>query len=141
MMRPETIARTLTFALLVAGTSILAAPEQTATPGQMTQAHVWVENRGRAEALPVELSRVNLETPLKVQVIMGDAGLTRFGAVPVQVDVIAKRWEYETVIIAPTEDMATRLNTRGASGWETTGIWSVDGGGVTKVLLKRPRLP
>ena len=73
-MPAYTITRALTFALLVAGTSILAAPEQTtATPGQMTQARVWVQNRGRTEAVPVELRDVNLDAPLKVQVINGSA--------------------------------------------------------------------
>ena len=44
-MRPRTIARALTVALLVAGTSILAAPEQTGTPGQMTQARDAIYER------------------------------------------------------------------------------------------------
>jgi len=141
MMRPRTIAHGLTAGLLMAGTSILAAPEQTGTPGQMTQARVWVQNRGRSEAVPMELSNVNLETPLKVQVINGDPALNRFGAAPVLVDVVPKpkRWDYETVTIGPTDDMTVRLNARGSLGWETTGIWSVSADGVTKVLLKRSR--
>jgi hypothetical protein len=136
MMRLKIVARLLTLALIVAGTSILAAPEQTATPGQMTQARVWVQNRGRTEAMPVELSTDNMEKPLKVQVMNADPILN---ARPVPVTPTRPLWDYEMVTIQPTEDMAGRLNERGKSGWETTGIWSVGGDGVTKVLVKRPR--
>ena len=71
-MRADTLARAVAFALIVAGTSILAAPAQTtAQPGQMTQAHVWVQNRGRSEAIPVDVREVNLDAPLRVQVTNG----------------------------------------------------------------------
>ena len=66
-MRAETIARALTLALLVAGTSMLAAPDQTATPGQMTPARVWIQNRGRGEAVPISLQEASLDTPLRVR--------------------------------------------------------------------------
>ena len=135
-MRLKIVARVLTLALIVVGTSILAAPEQTATPGQMTQARVWVQNRGRTEAMPVDLSTDNLEKPLKVQVMNADPILN---ARPVPVTPTRPLWDYEMVTIQPTEDMAARLNERGKSGWETTGIWSLSGDGVTKVLVKRPR--
>ena len=72
-MRADTLARAVAFALIVAGTSILAAPAQTtAQPGQMTQAHVWVQNRGRSEAIPVDVREVNLDAPLRVQVTNGE---------------------------------------------------------------------
>ena len=136
-MRPQTIARVLTLALLVAGTSILAAPEQTATPGQMTQARVWVQNHSRSEAVPVDLRDVNLDTPLRVQVINGEPQYTQ--SAPVQIREIRRIWEYETLTVQPKEDMAVRLTARGASGWETTGIWSVNADGVATVVLKRAR--
>jgi hypothetical protein len=136
-MRPEFIVRAIAFALIVAGTSILAAPSQTATPGQMTQAKVWIQNHGRTEAVPVELRDVNLETPLKVQVINGDAAYSRFS--PVQVTEIRKTWDYDTITIAATgDDVAKVLTAKGATGWETTGIAFVTADG-TKLLLKRPR--
>jgi hypothetical protein len=138
-MRAEPIARAFAFVLIVAGTSILAAPpsqQTTAQPGQMTQAHVWVQNRGRAEAVPVELRDVNLDAPLKVQIINGEP---QYGqASPVQVREIRKTWEYETVTLTPTDDVAVVLNRHGLNGWETTGIAFVKPDGTT-LLLKRPR--
>jgi hypothetical protein len=137
-MTMKTVARVSTFALLIAGTSMLAAPGQTTSkPGQMTEAHVWVQNRGKSEAVPVELRDVNLDAPLKVQVINGDGAFARTS--PVLVVETRKTWDYETLTVLPTDDMTTRLNVRGAAGWETTGIWSVTPDGVTKLLLKRSR--
>jgi hypothetical protein len=137
-MRVETIARVSAFALVVAGTSILAAPQQTTrTPGQMTEAHVWVQNHGRSEAVPVELRDVNLDQPLKVQIINGDPAFAATGPLPVRE--VRRLWDYESITVKPTEDVTARLNARGAVGWETTGIWSVNAEGATTLLLKRPR--
>ena len=135
-MRPETIARVFAFVLIAAGTSILAAPDQTAQPGQMTQAHVWIQNRGRTEAVPVELREVHLDAPLKVQIVNGEP---QYQSNPVQVREIRRVWEYETITVKPSEDVASRLNTEGASGWEATATWSVGGEGSTTLLLKRAR--
>jgi hypothetical protein len=135
-MNIETIGRAMTGALLVAGTSMVAAPQQTTrTPGQMTEAHVWVENRGKAEMVPVDLREVNLDSPLKVQIINGEP---RYGVTnPVQTHQVRLVWDYETMTVPATEDVTARLNARGADGWETTGIWSVTTEGATKLLLKR----
>ena len=137
-MRAETIGRAFAFVLLVAGTSIVAAPRQTARPGQMTQARVWIQNRARNEAVPVELRDVNLDAPLKVQITNGDPQYP-LTINPVQVREVRRLWDSETMTVKPVEDMTARLNARGASGWETTGIWSVNGDGVTTLVLKRPR--
>jgi hypothetical protein len=138
-MQAETIARVSAFALVIAGTSILAAPQQTTrTPGQMTEAHVWVQNHGRAEAVPVELRDVNLDAPLKVQVINGEPAFVA-AANPLPVREVRRLWDYESITVKPTEDVTVRLNARGAVGWETTGIWSVNAEGATTLLLKRPR--
>jgi hypothetical protein len=138
-MRADTLARAVAFALIVAGTSILAAPAQTtAQPGQMTQAHVWVQNRGRSEAIPVDVREVNLDAPLRVQVTNGEPQYAASN--PVQVREVRRLWDYETVLIpadAPGS-MVSLLNGRGANGWETTGIASVNADGMT-LLLKRPR--
>jgi hypothetical protein len=137
-MRAETIVRAVTFALIVAGTSILAAPQQTTmTPGQMTQAKVWIQNRGRTEALPVDLQTVNLDAPLRVQVMNGDPALSR--ATPVQVAPVRPLWDYKTITVQPADDMTALLNAQGMNGWDTTGIWSADRDGVKSLLLKRPR--
>ena len=126
-MRVETIVRASAFALVVAGTSILAAPSRPAQPGQMTQARVWIQNRGRGEAVPVDLRDVNLDTPLKVQVINGDPAFRRTSPLPVRE--IRQLWDYETITVKPAEDVAARLNALGAAGWETTGIRSSNADG------------
>jgi hypothetical protein len=87
----------------------------------MTQAHVWVQNRSRAEAIPVELSDVSLDAPLKVQVVEA-----------------RKVWDYESITLGPNDDAVATLNARGTAGWETTGLAFVTGTS-TKLLLKRPR--
>ena len=117
-------------ALVVVSSTMLASPGQTQQPGQMTQGHVQIDNRGRNEAIPVELS---LDQPLRVQVVNGET------TGPVLVRAARLSWEYQTVTIPSAEDMATRLNALGTSGWETTGI--VAQAEPTTILLKRPRQP
>ena len=73
-------------------------------PGQMTQARVWVQNRGRAEAVPVELRDVNLDAPLKVQVINGEPAFAATN--PVQVTEVRQVWDYESITVQPTDDVA-----------------------------------
>lgn len=133
----HTIVRVSTLALVVAGTSMLAAPEQTQQPGQMTKGRVWVENRGRGEAIPVELRDVNLDAPLKVQIINGESSYPQ--ANPVAVREIRKIWDYDTITVSPADDVPAVLNKRGAAGWETTGIAFMKPDGGTTLLLKRPR--
>ena len=118
-------------ALVVAGSTMLASPGQTTQqPGQMTQGHVQIDNRGPNEAIPVQL---NLDKPLRVQVVNDTAA-------PALVRAARPSWEYQSVTIPSTEDPATRLNALGASGWETTGFAVAQSEG-TRLLLKRPRQP
>jgi hypothetical protein len=124
--------------LFVVSSAMLASPEQTRTPGEMTQARVWVENRGRSEALPVDLRDVNLDQPLRVQVINAEPQYGSTG--PVQVRPVRQAWEYRSVTVPPADDLATTLNVLGSAGWETTGIASVKGDETTMVL-KRLRQP
>jgi hypothetical protein len=134
-MRLKPMSVAVACAIFVVSSAMLASPDQTRTPGQMTEAHVWVENRGPNEALPVDLRDVNLDHPLRVQVVNSEPqyGSTR----PVQVRPVRQPWEYRTVTVPPAEDLAAQLNPLGDAGWETTGIVvKVDG---TTVLLKRPR--
>jgi hypothetical protein len=138
-MTITTIGRATTLVLLVAATSILAAPQQTTrTPGQMTEAHVWVENRGKTEAVPVDVREVNLDAPLKVEITNADAAHPRTGAV------IARQaqqaWDYHTVVVKDGQDPVVVLTGPGGAGWETTGITFVKPDGVT-LLLKRPHAP
>jgi hypothetical protein len=131
-------ARAVTVGLLIAGTAILAAPDQTARPGQMTDARVWIQNRGRSEAVPIDLRDVNLEAPLRVQVMNAEAPISNSNAV--QVREVRRQWDYETMPIAADAigTLPALLNARGANGWETTGIAFSTAAGTT-LLLKRPR--
>jgi hypothetical protein len=136
MLMNTIVVAAVTCALAASASTMLAAPGQTGQPGQMTQAHVWVQNRGRGEAVPMDLREVNLDAPLKVQITNGDPGFPR--TPPVQVTEIRKMWEYDTITVAPDANIGAILNRRGADGWETTGIaFAVQDG--TTLLLKRPR--
>lgn len=114
----------------------LDSDQTTPYPGQMTQARVWVQNRGRAEAVPVDLRDVNVETPLRVQVVNGEVGSRAPN--PALVRLGHQQWEYATVAVAPGAQATAVLNERGTDGWETTGIAWTTGDGTT-LLLKRPR--
>ena len=113
-------------ALLLAGTATFAVPTQD-RPGIMTQARVFVENRSRAEAVPVSLQEVATDRPLKVQMD---------GAV-VQARLVSQPWEYRTMTVRSGEDPAPALTTLGGQGWEATGIQLVSNG-VVGLVLKRP---
>jgi hypothetical protein len=130
-------------ALATGASAMLAAPAQTQQPGpttqqpgQMTEAHVWVDNRGRSQAVPVELSDEKLDHPLRVLIINGEPQYQPSN--PVLVRTARPLWEYQTVTLAAGDDMAQKLNPLGAAGWETTTIMSVDAR-TTRLLLKRPR--
>ena len=134
-MRP--IGTAILAGVLAAGGSVMtAAPGQTtARPGDPTQARVWIENRGKSEAIAVDLRDANLEVPLRVQVVNGDPQRT---VAPVAVRSAQQPWEYRTLTVKTADDPAKVLNPEGLAGWETTGIaWPSAGG--TILLLKRPR--
>jgi hypothetical protein len=59
--------------VMTAGAAILAAPGQD-RPGQSTQARVWIENRGRHEAVPVVLEEVTRPMPIKVETAIALTG-------------------------------------------------------------------
>jgi hypothetical protein len=134
-MRLKPIVSAFVGVLVVGGTAILAAPEQTTLqPGQMTQAHVWVQNRGRSEAVPVDLREANLDNPLRVRIVNGDQAQ----GPPIAVRVVVPLWDYKSITVAPGQDMAALLSGQGSGGWETTGIVFTAAEGTT-FLLKRPR--
>ena len=133
-------------ALAIGASVMLAAPRQiqqpgqtTQQPGQMTQARVWIENRSASEAVPVDLRDVNLDHPLRVQIVNGELQYALTNPLPVRS--VRPVWEYQTITFAPgAADMAPRLNPLGAAGWETTGVMLANAQGTT-LLLKRPRQP
>lgn len=121
--------------LVVGGAAVLAAPAQgTVQPGQMTQARVWVQNRGRGEALPVDLTESSLASPLRVRIVGGDPVTLE----PVVVRMVPPKWEYRSVTLTVDANVAQALGSEGAAGWETTGIVLTSKDGNT-FLLKRPR--
>jgi NADH dehydrogenase FAD-containing subunit len=125
-------------AALVAGSTMRAAPDQV-RPGEMTEAKVWIQNRNRAEAIPVDLRDVNLETPLRVQVANGETNPHSVRvAGPIRVQLLKQEWDYDTLVIAAGTSAVQALKSPGLAGWETTGIaWTA--GEQTTLLLKRPR--
>ena len=135
-MRKTVITGACAAAIFVAAAATIAAL-QTAQPGQMTQARVWIQNRGGSEAVPVDLREINVDKPLRVHVMNGEFGpgdVTK----PLQVRTVRPSWEYETAAIPAGRDVAAVLNARGAAGWEAVGTVSVTEQ-TTTILLKRPR--
>jgi len=109
---------------------------QVIQPGQMTQARVWVQNKGRAEAMPVDLREVNTDLPLNVLVVNGLPGNPQ--TAPVLTRLTRQTWEYDSVTVTAEQDPITVLNARGQAGWETTGVTLESPAGL-RIVLKRPR--
>ena len=135
-MRPVVMA--VIAAALVAGSTMRAAPDQT-RPGEMTQGKVWIQNSGRAEAVPVALRDASLDTPLRVQAMNGEANPQAVRVTSaVRAQVLKQEWEYDVIVIPAAAKAAQLLKPLGLAGWETTGVaWMA--GEQTTLLLKRPR--
>jgi hypothetical protein len=134
-MRVKPISVAAACAIFVVSSAMLASPQQTTqTPGQMTQARVWIENRSPDEAVPVTIQGATLDAPLRVRVMNSGADA------PLDVRAVQQPrvWQYQTVIVKPDENLATALSAPGAAGWETTGIAFSNAAGTT-ILLKRLR--
>ena len=142
-MRSRTIAAAAAGSMLVASLGLTAPqptnpqpPQGTQFAGQMTEAHVWVDNRGAEQAIPVDLRALNTDRALHVQIVNNDPQYGQSGPVPVRSARVS--WEYRTVTLGPSDDLAARLNTLGADGWEAAGIISLTTQ-TTTVMFKRPR--
>ncbi len=124
---------------VVAAGVMLAAPggQGQDRPGQIGQARVFVENRGRSDAVPVVLQDVMTPTPIGVQVI-GTPTVTIAPASVVQARLARQQWEYRTVDLEREQDPAAALSRAGAEGWETTGIQLLNRAGAP-VVMKRPK--
>jgi hypothetical protein len=137
----RTIAMSLmALTLVAAGTTMRAAPDQTARPGDMTEARLWIQNRTRADAIAVNLRAADIETPLRVQVANTDSNphsVRVSGSIKTQP--LRQEWDYETVVIVPDANPLQALKPLGLAGWETTGVSWQSGQGTTTLLLKRPR--
>ena len=123
-------------ALIATASAIVAGQQTTATPGQMTEARVKIENRGSGESVPVDLQAVNVREPLRVEVINGDASHPTVP--PVLVHSARVTWEYATTTVTAGQDPVAALNARGAQGWELMGVTLPATGGMT-FILKRIR--
>ena len=134
-MRSKTIAGVAAGLMLVASVAWTASqqpPTQPTPPltryaGQMTEAHVWIDNRGPEQAVPVDLRDVNLERPLPVRVVTDP-----------QTRTVRQLWEYRTVTLAVNDDALTQLNILGSEGWEAAGV--LPSAPRATILFKRPRL-
>ena len=102
--------------------SVIAQAQSTVRPGEMTQARVWVQNRTRAEAVPVTVEDVVRLEP----------------STAVQTTVRRQAWEYRIMTVPRGVNPARNLNNAGLEGWEAVGIAEAGPGEVT-VLLKRPQ--
>ena len=123
---------------VIAGAAMVAAPGQnTSQPGQPTKGKVWVENRGRDEAIPVVITQ-NAATTLPVRLAGAVPGAP---PPPVAVQRVRQPVEYQTVTVpadATAQQVTNLLNGPGTSGWEPSGI-QISSGGATLLVLQRPR--
>jgi hypothetical protein len=123
-------------AAVVVAARVSAGQEVTAAPGQMTRARVWVENRMRAEAIPVVVQDVvRGAPPLRVQLV-DVPGQERNASVVAHA--ARQRWEYRSVVVPRGDDVAVALTGAGIDSWEAAGLTTAADGNVV-VLLKRPQ--
>jgi hypothetical protein len=126
--------------LVAAGTTMRAAPDQAARPGEMTDARFWIQNRTRADAIAVNLRAADIETPLRVQVASTDSNpLSVKVSGSVRTQMLRQEWDYDTVVVVPDANPLQALKPLGLAGWETTGVSWQSAQGTTTLLLKRPR--
>jgi hypothetical protein len=109
-------------------------------PGEMTRGEVWIQNRGKTEAVPVmieEVATVQVIGTPAVQV-SGTPTVTISPSSVAQARLVRQVWDYHTVKVATGQDAASALSRPGNEGWEATGNQFSDGFGTT-ILMKRPR--
>lgn len=134
MMR-RLIVGALSGSMLVSFVALAAVGQEgTRVPGELTQAKVWIQNRGSGEAVPVSILQPASE-PLAVR-IAGIPTVTASPSTLVQTRVARQRWEYREVSAAG-QDLTGVLNGAGAEGWEAVDSWP-GSAGQTVVLMKRP---
>lgn len=115
----------LVLAVVTAGAVALYARGQTQRPGDMTQARVWVENRGRGQAVPVVVE--NLPASVRVD-----------DSPPIHVVTGRQQWDYRSVQLQAAANADVFNNPLGTEGWEAVGVIQASASGAT-ILFKRPR--
>jgi hypothetical protein len=118
----------------LAGSALVAAPGQT-YPGQPTQGHVLIDNRGPQQIIPVAVQQIAGDATLRVQVT-NTPNVSIAGVLEVRRT--RQNWEYQRITALPDDDIALELNRQGAAGWETSFHYLNSRGGLV-VVLKRPR--
>ena len=117
-----------------------AAPDQTARPGDMTEAKVVDSEphprrrdcsqpaRGRHRDAAARAGREHRFEPA-----FGE------GAGSIRTQPLRQEWDYDTVVIVPDTNPMQALKPLGLAGWETTGVSWTNAQGAMTLLLKRPR--
>src|SRR3954467_11460218 len=117
--------------------AMLAAPAQQTTqfPGQMTQAHVVIQNRSKADAVAVAIQDVASDlAPLNVRLV-NPPNLA--ATAELRTRAVQQPWEYHVVPVPAAANAMATLTNLGNQGWEVTGGFTAAGGGAM-LLLKRP---
>ena len=126
------IAITLAVTVVVAALWIIPSyaqkvPGTLERPG-MSDARVWVNNKGRSEAIPVTMVG-NDGTPVPVTVN---------GYVETRSTAVRQIWEYRSITLGADQEPAAQLGALGNDSWEAVGLTTQSSGRIT-ILLKRPR--
>jgi hypothetical protein len=136
-MKGKTVALAFLGAFTCASAMLAAPGQTTARPGEMTQARVFIENRGNDEAIPVSLENLgNVTRPLSVEV-SGTPAVTLTPTTVVRTALARQPWEYRVLTVAGGAAEDAALRQAGSDGWEAVGLQPATSGFV--VLLKRPR--
>ncbi len=125
-MRAMTIGLTVAVVLALAVAPGLLTARAQSRPGDMTQAHVWIENRSVVQ---------RSVDPLQVQVA-GRPTVTIDPSTAVGTRAVRQQWEYRAITVSGGQDPVTAITRSGLESWEAVGFQS--GGGGVVVLLKRP---
>ena len=131
-------------ALVLAGSAMIAAPAQK-YPGQPTDARVWIENRTKPDAIAISVQDVAPDAVMPVRVaaippvqIAGSVANANPVQIAGSIERRRQRWDYQTLLVRPGQDIAAELNRAGADNWEVTGSHTQDSSGIMFVM-KRPR--
>jgi hypothetical protein len=137
-MRTIVITMVAVGALIAFRSAMLAAPQQTTQyPGQMTAAHVWVQNRDKADAVGVTIQDASRDLPaLRVRVV--NSQNTPGFDEPVRTRATPVPWDYQIVPVPAAANALNALTGLGSQGWEVTGGFTA-ANGAAMLLLKRPR--
>src|SRR5262245_35481058 len=140
MIMKTAVAVMTLLALTALAVAAAQQPQNTDRPGLPTKASVFIENSGKADAVPVSLEDVNVESrPLRVEVVgTTQVAFAASSGVAPGVARVRQQWEHRTLTIPSGADADAALATVGSEGWEAVGF-QTSAQGASIVLLKRPR--